>query len=377
MRFALAAAIWIGVLAFALPGVAQAADPADAKTVSEVVVTAIKTVSELVVTAPARCPRVSGALDLDAPHRPVVISSFPAKGQRVRPGLVVMRVTFDRPVACAGGFFDDPPQANPCPSRPQHMVLSYDRRTVRTVCLLDPDKLYGVRLNPPGAGNDFRAVEDAVGPEFALRSYQDPAGDVFRTADGAVGREFALRFSTNLEPPVTDVCVALREDVEMLAAVEKAHPLDCAPRVDPQAAMVKSVVELRDTAARAARERAIAEARALREQQAAAERARAETLALAAYRKARDRSWAETRRSLRRVRNPQDEQHLAEPDLTDPSKELVTVLPSSSAGEHAETPRLAEPTTPPELPHWRQAFVVGATTYDCAFRDGAVACERR
>lgn len=377
MSFARAAAIGIAALAIVLPGAARAAAPAgDAKTVSEVVVTAIKTVSELVVTAPVKCPRVSDALNLDTPRRPVVVSSFPSKGQRIRPGLVVIRVTFDRPVACAGGFSDDPPLANPCPGLLQHMVLTYDRRTVRTVCLLDPDEVYGVRLNQNPAGNDFRSVDGAVDPEFALRFSTGPAGNVFRSVDGAVVREFALRFSTNLEPPITDVCEALREDVEMLAKVEKIHPLNCARRDDPQAAMVKAVVELRDAAARSARERAIAEARALREKQAAAELARADTLALAAYRKARDRSWAESRRSLRRDRNPQDE-HLAEPDLTDPSKALVTVLPSSSAGEHAEAPRLAEPTRPPELPHWRQAFVVGATTYDCAFRDGSVACERR
>jgi hypothetical protein len=374
MRSGRAAAIGIAALDLALADVARAAPPADARTVSEVVVTASKTVSELVVTAPVKCPRVSSGNNLGTSHRPVVVSSFPAKGQTVRPGLVVMRVTFDRPVACTGAFSNDLPLAEPRPGRLQHMVLSYDRRTV---CLLDPDKVYGVRLNrdPTPSVIPITANPRLVDPAFA-----DPPGNVFRTVDGAVAQEFSLRFSTTLEAAVTDVCEALREDVEMLAEVEKAHPLDCASRDDPQAAMVKAQVELRDTAARAAREQAIAEARALRERQAAAELAGVEKLAQAAYLKARDRSWAATRRSaVRNKPNPDDERLVIAPAITlkTPDPGIPTVLPANAAAVAAHAPHRGEPTRPPELPDWRQAFVVGAASYDCGFKNGAVTCARR
>lgn len=354
MRRGRATAIGIAALGIALPGETRAAaPPADANTVSEVVVTASKTVSELVITAPVKCPRVTGALRLDTARRPAVISSFPAKGQMIRPGLVVMRVTFDRPVACAGGFSNDPPLTDPCPDQPQHMVLSYNRRTVRTVCLVDPDRVYGVRLRP------------------------DASGEVFQTVDGDVAQPFSLRFSTTLDAPVTDVCEALRQDVEMLAEVQKAHALDCGPSDDPQAAVVRTTVEQRDAAARAARDQAIAEARALREQQAAADLARAETLALAAYRKARDRSWAATRRSEARNR-PKDERLVVAPviSLNAPAPGILSVLPTDAAAA-ANAQRLTEPTQPPELPDWRQAFVVGEASYDCGFKSGAVTCARR
>jgi hypothetical protein len=237
--------------------------------------------------------------------------------------------------------------------------LSFDRRTVRTVCLLEPEKVYGVRLN------------------------RDPGG-AFRTVDGAVGEEFDLRFSTTLEPPTTDVCDAVRQDAAMLAEVEKTHALNCAPRDDPQTAMVKAEVERRDAAARAAREHAIAEAQAVREKQAAAELARAEKLAQAAYRKARDRNWARIRSvAVRLPRDVEDDRlvtgfELGQPKTADRFDEAMVdhaVMPKRPIG--AAAPQLTEPTRAPELPDWRQTFALGAATYDCGFKDGAVVCERR
>src|SRR5262249_4744763 len=160
------------------------------------------------------------------------------------------------------------------------------------------------------------------------------------------------------------------EDVEMLAEIEKTHPLDCATRADPQAAMVKAGVERLDAAARAAREQAIAEARALRERQAAAELARVEKTAQAAYFKARDTSWAATRRAA--AHNKPEERVVAETELQKyPEPGIVTVLPPG-----AKASRPAERARPPDLTDWRQAFAVGAANYDCGFKDGAVTCER-
>jgi hypothetical protein len=340
---------------------ARAADPPEPprKTVSELVVTANKTVSELVVVA-AKCPTIHG-LNLDLPHKPTVVGTYPAEGQMVPPGIVVMRVTFDRPVACAGGFSDIPPLANPCPDRVQHMLLSYDRRTVRTVCLLDPDKLYAVRLNrEPGAA--------------------------FRTVDGATGEPFDLKFSTSLEAPTTDVCAAIREDAAMLAEVEKAQALDCRPRDDPQITMVKAEVERRDAQVRAARDKAIAEAQAPAQAQRtkadARDLARAEDLAMSAYRKARAREWerlrAQTRETDPSVPNA-DEAPLVEGfHFAAPNRAQATPRPGGADLWEPPLPgRKSKDPDHPELTGWRQSFVVNGAAFDCGFEESLIVCRRQ
>ena len=80
---------------------AQAADAGN--TVSELILTASRRVSELIVTAPVKCVPVD-ALHMRMGGRPKVVSAFPGKGDVIRPGLLVMRVTFDQPMACEGRF---------------------------------------------------------------------------------------------------------------------------------------------------------------------------------------------------------------------------------------------------------------------------------
>jgi hypothetical protein len=364
MRSGRAASIAIALVTMATAPRAGAADPAEPprKTVSELVVTANKTVSELVVTA-AKCPTVHG-LNLDLPRKPAVVSTFPSEGQMVRPGIVVMRVTFDRPVACAGGFSNNPPLPNPCPDRVQRMVLSYDRRTVRTVCVVDPDTQYAVRLN------------------------RDP-GDAFRTVDGATGEPFDLKFSTSLEAPITDVCSAIREDVAMLAEVEKTEALDCTPRDDPDLTMVKAEVVRRDAEVRAARDKAIAEAQTLADAQQAKAAARdlekAETLALSAYRKARAREWerlrAQTREAEPAAPNA-DEAPLVSglPGLAPSNRTQSAFTPRPGAADLWRAPAPGrKPRDPdrPELAGWRQSFVVNGAAFDCGFEDSAVVCRRQ
>jgi hypothetical protein len=357
MRPGRAVLIALGALLAAATG-ARANDP-PRKTVSELVVTANKTVSELVVTA-AKCPTVHG-LNLDLPHKPTVVGTYPAEGQMVRPGIVVMRVTFDRPVACAGGFSNNPPLSNPCPDRVQHMVLSYDRRTVRTVCIVDPDKIYAVRLN------------------------RDP-GDAFRTVDGATGEPFDLKFSTSLEAPITDVCSAIREDSAMLAEVEKTQALDCTPRDDPQVTMVKAEVERRDAQVRTARDKAIADAQALAQAQRAKadarDLARAEDLAMSAYRKARALEWerlrAQSRETAPSAPNA-DEAPLVEGfRFATPNRAQASPRPGAAdLWEPLGPGRKPKDPDRPDLAGWRQSFVVNGAAFDCGFEESAVVCRRQ
>jgi hypothetical protein len=184
------------------PGLARAA-PDPTPSVSELVVTANKTLSELTVTAKIECLAPDR---LAEGQRPKVISAFPGRGAVVRPGLLIMRVTFDRPMACDGLFAQAHPLANPCPGSPQTLSLSYDRRTVRTVCLVAPNTRYGawVSADPNGSFN-------FVGLKGGLPS-----------------EPYRLDFMTSGEPDIIDVCDALSEDTVAAADIRKRRPLDCA-----------------------------------------------------------------------------------------------------------------------------------------------------
>jgi hypothetical protein len=115
--------------------------------VSELTVTVHRAtpLSGLTVTAP-KCPQARNPPDAGV-LPPRLISSFPASGARVRPGVLILRLTFDRPMTCDGllnvhAFFPDP-----CPKPLRDPVISRDRRTFLTVCQIDGGKRYGLRLN--------------------------------------------------------------------------------------------------------------------------------------------------------------------------------------------------------------------------------------
>ncbi|MGZ3378399.1 MAG: hypothetical protein ACXU8S_17525 [Phenylobacterium sp.] len=196
----------LGVWAVAvLPALALAAPAPDpGATVSELTVTASKTVEELTVTAPKKClkPYMGDNWGMRGPK---IVSTFPAKDAIIRPGVVVLRVTFDRPMACAGIFSDDPPFHNPCPGRMQHMLLSYDRLTVRTACVVEPNESYGAWIS---------------------RNVLTTADD-FISLTGTPSGQFELRFTTSAEPAITTVCEAIAEDEETAREIRKRRKLDC------------------------------------------------------------------------------------------------------------------------------------------------------
>jgi hypothetical protein len=171
------------MIAAAGPGLAA---PPAGPTVSELIVTASKTVSELTVTAAAKC--LEPEAFSERAERPKVVSSYPARDAVVRPGLLVIRVTFDRPMACYGLFTGAAPLENPCPASPQQMLLSYDRRTVRTVCVVQPGVRYGLWMS------------------------QDPSAHSFLGLTGLPSLPYRLEFATSDQAPVTAVCDALTAD---------------------------------------------------------------------------------------------------------------------------------------------------------------------
>lgn len=177
----------------------QAARPT---TVEELVVTAPTTIAELTVSANLKCvaPDQMG----NPGERPRVVSTYPARGAVVRPGLLVLRITFDKPMACAGRFAAHPPWPNPCSAGEQTILLSYDRKTVRIACATASDAHYGVSAN------------------------RELQGDVFLGVAGLPAQALALEFTTSAGPPVASACEALRQDAWTIGQVERAHrSLDC------------------------------------------------------------------------------------------------------------------------------------------------------
>jgi hypothetical protein len=187
-------------LAVAAAGPGMAAPPAG-PTVSELIVTASKTVSELTVTAAAKC--LEPEAFSERAERPKVVSSFPARGAVVRPGLLIIRVTFDRPMACYGLFTGAAPLENPCPASPQAMLLSYDRRTIRTVCVVEPGARYGLWLS------------------------QDPNAHSFLGLTGLPSLPYRLEFATSDEAPLTAVCEALNADAATARQLAGRGNPDC------------------------------------------------------------------------------------------------------------------------------------------------------
>ncbi len=183
-------------LCFGAAAPALAAEPAaKAATVSELVVTATKTVSELTVTAKAKC--LAPEKGAERATRPRLVSSFPARGAQVRPGLLVVRLTFDQAMACAGSVEADPPLPNPCPGVSRQLLLSLDRRTIRTVCEVEPGVSYGLSVG------------------------QDPLGPTFLGLTGLPAEPSKISFSTSAGPAVGAACDALAEDPETAAALAR------------------------------------------------------------------------------------------------------------------------------------------------------------
>jgi hypothetical protein len=102
------------------------------------------TVDEITILPRATC--LAPKQDPDIPP-PKIVSTFPAPGDVVRPGLLVVRLTFDRPMSCDGFLFSDPTYDVACPRVLQDMLLSLDRRTIRTICHVPPVTAFSLWVN--------------------------------------------------------------------------------------------------------------------------------------------------------------------------------------------------------------------------------------
>jgi hypothetical protein len=185
---------------------AQTAAPSDVKAlieqeqrhphvISDVIVRA-KRRSPVDVRAPQKCLKARRPADPDIPP-PKLVSTFPANGAVVRPGLLVLRLTFDLPMACVGLLDEHAPFLNPCPAPLRDPVISLDRRTFLTVCQVAKSSRYGLWLN--------------LRPQLR-----------FTSLAGHPSAAYELVFETASTPMVATMQEAIAEDSWLKQAVQPA-----------------------------------------------------------------------------------------------------------------------------------------------------------
>jgi hypothetical protein len=150
------------------------------------------TVDEIAILPRATC--LAPSQDPNVPP-PKIVSTFPAQGDIVRPGVLVVRITFDRPMSCDGFVFSDPILDQACPKDRQDLLLSLDRKTVRTICHPPPVGAFSLWLNE----------NPASGPRPNLKNQ-------FISLTGWPAQPFRLTFSTSNGKRVRTLREALLED---------------------------------------------------------------------------------------------------------------------------------------------------------------------
>lgn len=179
------------------PSTAQAARPAKATTpLSGLDVLAKRSVTPLsgVDVSPQKtCLDPRDPIDEAAPA-PKLVSTYPADGQTVRPGILVLRLTFDLPMACRGSVGTHLWQA--CVSSGLELWRqSFDKRSLLIACDLKPKTSYDIWINQHAADH------------FVGLSGQEPGG-------------YHLTFETSDEAPVDNAEEAMRRDPQLAALVK-------------------------------------------------------------------------------------------------------------------------------------------------------------
>jgi hypothetical protein len=139
----------------------------------------ITEVSTVRVTPAKACLQPRDPPDQDVPA-PKLVSTFPAKGQTVRPGLLELRVTFDLPMACTGGVTFRGGGGDPCTDVTmakvhitQHWLQAWDKHTLRLLCRVEPGKRYVMTMNKTVLGQvtpwpDFKSLGGRKAPPYEL-----------------------------------------------------------------------------------------------------------------------------------------------------------------------------------------------------------------
>lgn len=147
-------------------------------------------VSGVTVRAGSKCFKARRPAETDIPP-PKLVSSYPARGAEVRPGILVLRLTFDLPMTCEGLLDNHAPLVNPCPAPLHEPLRSFDRRTFLTVCKIDKSTHYGLWLNR----DDQRRFTSLAGRSAAANElvFDTSAGPEITSIDEALAQDKWLR----------------------------------------------------------------------------------------------------------------------------------------------------------------------------------------
>jgi hypothetical protein len=174
-----------------------------------------------------RCLQPRNPPDPDVPA-PRLVSTFPAQGQTVRPGLIEVRFTFDLPMACVGGLEIKDGARNPCTDleinpatafkhhddhplldQPgaEHWSQPWDRHSMRFLCQVEPGKRYILMINKARVATNH------------------PPWPKFKGLGGKETEPFELTFWTSNDAPVQTQDEADEQD-PLIAAMLEGHEVD-------------------------------------------------------------------------------------------------------------------------------------------------------
>jgi hypothetical protein len=135
--------------------------------------------------APAAAPKTVAPVTV-FPHSepPKLVASFPAAGQAVAPGVLVLKITFDQKMdehafsfaAAAGG------QAPACLKTPR---LLADDKTFVLLCTTAPATAYALAFNAAPQGAGFQSIAGGRAPPAEL-SFSTDDSDSTRDLDAAL-----------------------------------------------------------------------------------------------------------------------------------------------------------------------------------------------
>jgi hypothetical protein len=123
-------------------------------------------------SAPSDTTPLSGVV-VAAPSKqlPQVVSTYPAAGAAVKPGVLVLRLTFDQKMNPAAFRFDRGGDRYPsCLARPR---LLPDEKTFVLLCTVGPDGKFSMQLNGPGDGGFVNLASQRAAPMLLQFSTQD------------------------------------------------------------------------------------------------------------------------------------------------------------------------------------------------------------
>ncbi len=127
-----------------------------------------------VTVSAAPTPQVSGVVVMPrAKEPPAVVSTYPAAGDAVKPGALILKITFDQRMSPSDWKFDRADDRYPsCLARPR---LLSDERTFVLLCTVGGAGKFAIQINGPGEGG-FRNQANQRATPLLLQ---------FTTLDGA------------------------------------------------------------------------------------------------------------------------------------------------------------------------------------------------